>query len=281
MKRILVPVDFSEYSRYAINFAVQLATKTGSEIHLLHVIEAPTAQSFTTMGMVYVDDTDEVYFAELRKVVKAKLESFAGGESSKGVVVIPKVYIGKPYENISEHIASHSADLIVMGTKGSSGLKELLVGSNTEKVVRFSKCPVIAIPVPLDLNKLSNIVFAMNMMDDEGRVIEAIRDFQNLTETHLSLLWVNTLHIIENEQKVKNEMEITGKKYGLTDFSVHVVKSVSAESGIMNYAEKSGADLIAMATHSRHGIAHIFSGSLAEDIVNHAEKAVWTCTLRT
>ncbi|MCH7512382.1 MAG: universal stress protein [Bacteroidetes bacterium] len=72
------------------------------------------------------------------------------------------------------------------------------------------------------------------------------------------------------------------KKYGLSDFSAHVVKSVSAESGIMNYAEKSAADLIAMAmaTHSRHGIAHIFSGSLAEDIMNHVKKAVRTCSLR-
>ena len=64
------------------------------------------------------------------------------------------------------------------------------------------------------------------------------------------------------------------KKYGLSDFLAHVVKSVSVESGIMNYAEKSGADLIAMATHSRHGIAHLFSGSLSEDIVNHVKNAV-------
>lgn len=70
------------------------------------------------------------------------------------------------------------------------------------------------------------------------------------------------------------------KKYGLSDFLAHVVKSVSVESGIMNYAEKSAADLIAMATHSRHGIAHIFSGSLADDIMNHVKKAVRICSLR-
>lgn len=61
-----------------------MVNKTGAEIHLLHVIEAPTAQSFTTMGMVYVDDMDEAYHVELLKVVKAKLESFTGEEDYKG-----------------------------------------------------------------------------------------------------------------------------------------------------------------------------------------------------
>lgn len=182
-----------------------MVNKTGAEIHLLHVIEAPTAQSFTTMGMVYVDDMDEAYHVELLKVVKAKLESFTGEEDYKGVNIIPDVYIGKPYEYISEFIASHSADLIVMGTKGSSGLEELLIVSNTEKVVRYSKCPVVVVPVPLVLNTLSNIVFVTNMMDDEGRVIEAIRDFHKLTGAHLSLLWVNTLHVIENEKTMKDK----------------------------------------------------------------------------
>ena len=69
------------------------------------------------------------------------------------------------------------------------------------------------------------------------------------------------------------------KEHGLSDYEIQITKDSSAESGIMNWAEENNINLIAMATRGRQGLAHIFSGSLAEDIVNNAQRPVWTMRL--
>jgi len=280
MKTILVPTDFSEYSRDALDFALQFAENTGSEVHLLHIIDSPVAHTFSTLGIISQDKRNDEYDEELVRIVKSKIKDLTLEKSSQEIIIVPEVFIGKPYENISKHISQHAADLIIMGTKGCSGLKEFFIGSNTEKVVRYSKCPVISIPEPVNFADINEIVFATDLIDDDGKVIESIKTFQKIFDARISLLWVNTIHIIQNEEEIKNNLEKLARDHNLEKFSINVIKGVSAEIGIMNFVEKVGADLIAMATSSRHGLAHIFSGSLAEDIVNHSQCPIWTLSVK-
>jgi nucleotide-binding universal stress UspA family protein len=172
------------------------------------------------------------------------------------------------------------ANLIVMGSHGVSGVKEVLVGSNTEKVVRHSDIPVLVIkhnPILLDFE---NGVFASDFSDEAiTPYINAKKTFEKLG-VNMHLVYVNS-----PDGNFRSSMEID-KKVSLflkkADGSldnlpnVHVVCDYSIEKGILNYANVIGADLIAVATHGRKGLAHFFEGSISEDIANHSTLPVMT-----
>jgi len=278
MKCILVPTDFSEYSGWAMDFAYEIARKAGVQVIALHVIEEPSAQSLGTTGEVILGNQEQLYIAQLKRVVEKRMDNLVNDEKYSGVEMVPQIHFGDTRETISAHIVKHEASLVVMGTLGSSGLEEILIGSNTEKVVRHAKCPVISVPGPTTLESINRIVFATNL-DTTCSVTDSLQEIQELADAKLTLLWVNTVHAIDNEESMKENLEKMAQDHNLSNYDIQVTKDITAESGIMNYAEEHGINLIAMATHGRQGLAHIFSGSLAEDIVNNAQRPVWTMKL--
>ncbi len=276
MKNILVPVDFSKYAQYALDVACLIAKKTGGEIHLLNILEAPTTQSFNTLGIINFDIREDIYYVELKREVTKKIETLAKHEKYADVKIVPEIEIGKTFEHITDHISKHNADLVVMGTRGISGLEEILIGSNSEKVVRYSKCPVLSVPGPLNLDKIDTIVYATNLQDDESGIIQSISLLQEILNAKLHLIHINTIRVIENEEVILQKLQDFVSKYELKDCQVSVTKDITAEAGIMAFAEQVSAGIIALSTHGRSGLAHFFSRSLAESMVNHSKKIVLT-----
>jgi len=280
MKTALVPVDFSSYSNNALDFAYELAKKAGDfNIRILHIIESMDVQSYSTMGMVNIDNQTDLYLNLMIQGVNKRMAEIVNDPKYADIEIIPHVHHGRPYENISKAIVDHDATVVVMGTLGSSGLDELFIGSNTEKVVRFAKCPVISIPNSAKFNDIKNIVYATNLTVEDDTVIQRLKVGQELFGAHLHVLWVNTLHVLKTDEDMGAKLKEFAEKNGLTNYSVHVSKGIFAEAGIMNYADEIGADMIAMTTGGRKGIAYLFSGSLAEDIVNHSCLPVWTYSI--
>lgn len=140
MKRILVPVDFSEYSEEALKVAAQIARKNNSELVLLHLLELPhQANALIGSG----SSIPEIMFFKNKAI--AKLEELMDADYLKGINVSEAIEFKNVSEGIIDASIKNDANLIVMGSHGTSGFKELLVGSNTEKVVRFSNIPVLVI----------------------------------------------------------------------------------------------------------------------------------------
>ena len=277
MKTILVPVDFSSYSNNALDFAYEIAKKHGdTNIQLLHIIESMDTQSYNTMGIVSGGEQVDLFLNLMIKGVQKQMDSIVNDPKYSEVEMIPHVHYGRPYESISEAIAKHDAFLVVMGTLGSSGLDELFIGSNTEKVVRYASCPVMAIPDGSKFHDIKDVVYATNLTEADDEVIQRLKVGQNIFDAHLHILWVNTVHVLKTDEDMGAKLEEFAQSNDLTNYSVHVSKGIFAEAGIMNYADEINADMIAMATGGRKGIAYLFSGSLAEDVVNHSCLPVWT-----
>ena len=155
--KILVPIGFSDQSMLALGQALNLARIKNSNVVILSVIKQQSI-----MQSLFLDDNSDL----LQAKVKEKLDGIALDYSKKyGVHIDTMVSKGKIYEQINEVSQMISADLIVMGTNGSQGRNSKTIGSNAEKVVRLSKCPVITIKgkdhregcnkiiLPLDLEK--------------------------------------------------------------------------------------------------------------------------------
>ncbi len=137
IKTILVPVDFSRPAEQAMNYALRLARIFGSQIRLLHVIEASTV---VTDSMTWVD-----FYSQVKAVTQPMLENLAKTIRHAGVQVKADLVRGTAYAEIVKQAKRHRVDLIVIGTHGRTGLQHLMMGSVAERVVRMAPCPVLSI----------------------------------------------------------------------------------------------------------------------------------------
>lgn len=278
MKSILVPYDFSQEAEYAFQLAQELAAKASCKLKLVHVIEIPTTQHFNTIGEVNLEENfvDKIFMVEMVDKRKAQMKALEELHAVAPYQFSTKISFGNPYAGIASEITEIKADLVVMGSKGSSGLEELLIGSNTEKVVRHSKCPVITVKQPTKAEDIKNIVFASDFSENSKKVIRELKDLQSLLGAELSLVKINTPNSFENTLVSKKNMQSFIKANELTNVKVEIFNSGSEEEGILEYADDVDADMIAMATHGRTGLMHLLGGSIAEDVVNAAVRPVWT-----
>ena len=140
MKKILVPTDFSEQAENALRVAAELAKKYNAEIYLLHLLELPLHQ-VDALG-AHSDLPEAMFFM---KLAHKRFEEIMEKDYLKDITVHETTEFHKAFEGIIETCHKLNVDLIVMGSHGISGLKEMFIGSNTEKVVRTSDIPVLVI----------------------------------------------------------------------------------------------------------------------------------------
>lgn len=281
MKTILVPTDFSEHANNALDLAVQIAKKNDAKIHVVNVIEGIRNFSFNTMGEAESVMGEEAFIVQkLIDQVKERLARLIEKDEYESVAIETEVEMGSAYESISKVIAKHEADLLVMGTRGMSGLEEVLIGSNTEKVVRYSKCPVITVKDKIDLSHIKNIVFATNLTEDQTDLIVKLKEIQEVTGATLHLVKVNTPNHFHTQRHMQEEFKNFIAQHNLSNTTTSIYNESTEEDGILYFAEDLEACMIALGTHGRTGLLHLLSGSIAEDLVNHATIPVWTLSMK-
>lgn len=279
-KRILVPTDFSEEANSALESARTLAEDTESELLLLHVIEDPHVQTFQAMGDEAYDPMENIYVMKIIEVTKSKLESIVNEERFANVKIDYKLDIGNAYKSISEQIVQHGCSLVIMGTKGAGGLQEMLIGSNADKVVRYSNCPVITVKESRDLRHVNNIVFATDLRDDQLSIIEELSFMQNYYNATLHLIKVYDSTWVK-EEEVKERMQKFAEIAGLKNYTLHPTHGSDEAYAIMDFAREIDADLIAMGAHDRHGLLYMLAGHVSKDVVNHAKIPIWTKSIKS
>ncbi|EEF62863.1 universal stress protein [Pedosphaera parvula] len=140
LKNIMVPVDFSEFSKRALEYALPLAEKFGAKIILVHVIE-PTFYPDNVMIPAETEEVNAIMASEGRKMLdQLGAEKIKSGIDSQKIITT-----GRPYNEIIQAAASQHADLIIMATHGYTGLKHMFMGSTAERVVRHAPCPVLVV----------------------------------------------------------------------------------------------------------------------------------------
>jgi nucleotide-binding universal stress UspA family protein len=137
-EEILIPVDFSEYSRKAVRRGSELSKKFNAKVHFMHSVEQQFHPSF------YAADIDSVFEIDpdLKTRVSSRLGEFSRMSESKAKFFITE---GKPHKEIAKYAQQNNIDLIVMAAKGSSNLEHFLVGSNAERVICIAPCPVLTV----------------------------------------------------------------------------------------------------------------------------------------
>lgn len=196
--------------------------------------------------------------------------------AKEGPKVSSFVEFGPITTMINQFVTDKKIDLIVMGTKGVSGIKEFLVGSNTEKIVRWSDVPVISVKKSIKTFNIKNIVFPNVLQEEEEELTMRVKELQAFFKATLHIVYFNTPANFKRDIETKEKLQAFAKRYMLKNYTLNVYNDLSEEAGLANFAKDVGAEMIAMATHGRRGLNHLVSGSIAEDAVNHLDCAIWT-----
>ncbi|NER09613.1 Nucleotide-binding universal stress protein, UspA family [Muriicola jejuensis] len=270
MKTIIVPVDFSEQSEYALKVAASLARKQKAEILVLHMLELNEAMITSSEGF----HPEQTVF--LLKLAEKRLGEFLNKAYLKGIKITPVIKHFKVFGEVNDIAEKHNADMIIMGSHGSDGLKEIFVGSNAEKVVRYSEIPVLVVKSELPDFKIDDFVFACNFKSESLSAFQKAREFASKLGAKLHMVYINTpgddfLSTQDAYEKINKYLEMAGAGQEVT-----IYNDYSVEKGVLNFSESIHADLIGIPTHGRKGLSHFFMGSIGEDITNHSKVPVIT-----
>ncbi len=140
IKKILIPIDFSDHSLFALEYAKLFAEKFNAELILLNVVEPIMFVADLTMGQVNIPSIEGELIQKSEDKVNEIVNALKDKYNVRGLVKL-----GKPYTEIIEFAKSENVDLIVIGSHGHTGVEHLLFGSTAEKVIRKSTCPVLIV----------------------------------------------------------------------------------------------------------------------------------------
>lgn len=275
MKKIIVPCDFSEPSIEAFKFAIDLAIKSKGSVLVLKVIDIPIAYeaSFAMPSYAFNLGMSKELEEDAKKSFRKLQQKFGRGYKRVKFFVVH----GPASMMIRDFIEEKRPDLVVMGTHGASGLQEFFVGSNTEKIVRFSKVPVFAIRKAIPISKIKNIVFPTSLHLDQTDFVKKLMVLQAFFKAKLHILFLNTPFNFVRD----NELKDYAKHFKFRNYTLNIRNDRYEPDGIIAFTNEVKADMLAMATHGRKGLSHFVSGSITESVVNHIKCPVWTYTIKS
>lgn len=278
MKKILLPCDFSRTAEEAFRFAVKIADKNKSEIHVLYVIDSSFSNN-SASEISHVASFNGVFMQRIEEQLHEKFFALKSKHNADHIPTFFSIQLGLLPQNIEKYIKEKQIDLVTMGTNGASGLKELFVGSNTEKIIRNAKIPVVAVPLGSNTDTISDIIFPVDPADDPANYLQELRFIQNLFHAKLQMLWINTPNIFKSDGEALDDLREFAEEYQLYNYKLNIRSDHTEQDGILRFASEINATLIFMPTHSRKGLAHWLTGSITENVVNHVQCPVWTCSI--
>lgn len=274
MKKIIVPVDFSEYSERALQTASYLAKFFDAEVLPVHMLELSNA--LISRSESAVNEQTVFYY----KLAEKRFKEFLDKDFLKEVKVTPIIKHFKVFSELNALARDENADMIVMGSHGATGVKEFFVGSNTEKVVRNAEIPVLVIKNEAVTTSFKSAVFACDFSDEDIEPYQQAKALLAQFNCTVNLLHVNTPNskfrsTKEMQEKVASFLQKAEGSIANLD-KVHYVADYTIEDGILEFSNVHGKDVIIMATHGRKGLQHFIEGSISEDVANHATLPVLT-----
>ncbi|GAA4276914.1 universal stress protein [Aquimarina mytili] len=273
IKSILVPTDFSKQAESALKVAAQIAKKNNAKIYLLHILELPMHLTDLMSSGAPAPAPEAVFFM---KQTHKKFEEVLEQDYLKDIEVIETVSFEDVMHGIIESSTKNNADIIIMGSHGSTGFEELFIGSNAEKIVRTSKIPVLVIKEDCEIFEVKDFVYATNFDDEDKPSLLAANEFANSIRAKLHLVWINTANGFKTTYETEEKMNKMISGLGINNYTLNIYNDITVEKGILNFADSIKAGMIGISTHGRKGISHFINGSLGEDVVNHAKRPVLT-----
>jgi len=283
LRSILVATDFSEHAAPAVDAAVALARELGAELHWIHALEL-----IVPMFEPYAVALPEDFLGDARRAADARLKAAQEATGLPG-----SHYLGDspPHLAIADRAAQVSADLVVIGTHGLTGLRRAVLGSVAERTVKSAPCSVLTVKGALEPRALGVIVVGTDFSEASQRAVERAVALGQATGARVHV--VHTVHMVTafatpydislpatiaaGVRKAAGEKlaELQTTLGGDVEITTELREETPADA-LIDAAEAADAGLIVTGSRGLHGLAHAFLGSVAEHTVRHAHCSVWT-----
>ena len=265
MKRILLPTDRSENANHALNYALNLLNGEEVEFILFQSFDVPSYSADMPIPM-NLDATDE-----FQRVLDTDVQELNETYASTKFSFSGKVMSGSLTFNVEQIVDKENIDLIVMGTKGASGLSATIIGSNTADVIQIATCAVLAVPESASVANPKQILFATdNKGLSSSEVIEQLLDIANKYDSHIHLM-----NVLDEGKMTTVDEAVEGLKLDHLlenlEHTFHFENGKDKAMAIENYIEKHDVDLLAVVPRKGNFFDSIFHRSVTRKLALHTK----------
>ena len=264
MKTILCPTDFTPASLNAVRYAFELNKTFKSKIILFHAYYVPVP---TTDLPAFIPDAQNI-----RQEALNRLSEIRDQMKNEFPTVTAKVELqvaeGNPVTGIEEMQKDQEVSLIISGTRGASGLRKFLAGSNSARFTVKSACPVITVPDGSKFRPFNKIVFATNYAEGDFENIEQVIDFAKPFNAQVIMLHISTGNLDKTAEfaSIEHFKERIAEDSHYANLTFKLMESKNIEEGLLNYLDEVKADLIAMTNRHRSFFQKFFERSLTKQV---------------
>ncbi|WP_442266520.1 universal stress protein [Tenacibaculum sp. ZS6-P6] len=272
MKKILIPTDFSINAHEALFYTIKLFKNERCKFYILHSFEVENP-IFTTKNS---KKDGKIRYEEKLTEINTKLNEILvsiSGISEGSEHIFETLAITKPLvESVQKTIQKLSIDLVVMGTKGASGIKEMFMGSNTVKVLKsIFDVPLLIVPTEINNFNFKNIAFATSFKNEYSeRSLRYLKEFCKLYKCNLEIIHIDNLkEFTDNENKNRKVLE-----YNLENinYSINLItKNKSTEKDIRDYLSNITYDLLIMVNYKHDDLYNWMNESVVNKMGYHTK----------
>ena len=263
--KILIPTDFSDYSRAAFQYGISLATKFGSNIILLHVIEPP--YNFAT--------TMENTLEKLKENANDELKEWAEkGIREKKVTVDTVLETGMTISSILDSVREKDIDLVIMGSKGETGFAKILFGSVATDIMLHSTVPVLTVPVEMDSFEMNSILFTTDLREKDFESLKEVVKLAKSFNSNIDVLHIAEKNEFEDELRFTGFREMTKEKIDFSDIEFNRHENENALEGINEYLNSQSFSLIVMTRYKKSVIGKLLGKRHTDKIGSYTNKPV-------
>lgn len=265
MNTILLPTDFSDNSIHAIRYALTLNKKIKAKAVLFHSYVIPVYATDVPVVMPVDSELKKASEEALSKILSELQREFPELKLSMDVQQ------GYPEDEIVRAAGRHKCDLILMGTRGASGLKEVLVGTITASIMESASCPVIAVPDDASLRVPQKMVFATNYAEGDLLYVEQVVELARLFDAEVILLHISSGEYEKTYEfdAIERFKERIKEDSRYKQLSFRLLESKDVYDGLSLYLDEVKADFVAMTMRKRSFMQKLFSRSITRKMVYH------------
>ncbi len=260
MEKILIPTDFSKTAENALTYSAHLAKMLEADLHLLHTYELPRKTALLIsierhlVGEAQKDISEE----------SARVAAISGMSR-----VSSHVRRGYNDELIASEADKMGSDLIIMGTKGASGFKEVFLGSNTVRAIKRTDMPVMVIPTEATYKPIEKILLAVDdIFFGKPECLVPLKKLLEKTEAQLIVLHVNKG---DKDPSPTPYQTLLTEQFGADNYEFHEVDNPNIGEAVMDFSYKINADLICMIHHYRNFLDGLFKSSTTYKTAFHTD----------
>ncbi len=262
--KILAPTDHSKLSTVAVIYAAKMAKKFNAELIIMNAMYSQASSRARMVSPMLEKEMAAIAQRDMEELVTEVKKAVRGPLKITG-----KVLQGFPLTSlVMLWIEKNPVDLIVMGTKGATGLQKILIGSNAAAMIDHSPVPVIIVPPKATFKSFTKVVYASDLKDVHQE-LRLIKDFVKLFNTK-----IDVLHVVpENDATAFNKKEMKQDlidKMGYPKIDLHIIKEDLIPLAIDNYLIDSKGDMLVMFTHKLGFFDKLFSRSVTRKLVVHS-----------